>query len=254
MWRSAGLLALWLSGPALACDFPGPPPGSGEVHAPAGDIRWAVFSDATTRYGHGVLGDRIEAGGLRAQAGELGPCVLAVILPEHSVFEDVAPRITDLDGDGRNEIVVVETHRSRGAALAVYGLRSGKLRKLAATPNIGRTHRWLAPMGAADLDGDGAVEIAYIDRPHLAKTLRIWRYTDGKLEHVADQPGLTNHKIGWDHIPGGIRACDGAPEIIAASADWTRIIAVRFTGGKTATRDIGPYRGPESLNAATRCN
>ena len=37
----------------------------------------------------------------------------------------------------------------------------------------------LAPLGAADLDGDGKIELAYIDRPHLAKILRIWRFDDG---------------------------------------------------------------------------
>jgi hypothetical protein len=49
------------------------------------------------------------------------------------------------------------------------------VRLLAATPHIGSANRWLAPIGAADLDGDGRVEIAYVDRPHLARTLRIWR-------------------------------------------------------------------------------
>lgn len=249
----AGLLALIVCAPALACDYPGPPPGSGEARAGSGDIRWAGFSNATTRYDHGVLGDAVEAGGLRAMGGVLGPCELQVFLPEDSVFEDIAPRIADLDGDGRNEIIVVESHRSLGAALAVYGIRGGALKKIAATPNIGRSHRWLAPVGAADLDGDGAVEIAYVDRPHLAKTLRIWRYAGGRFVHVADRAGLSNHKIGWAFIPGGIRACNGRPEIILANDDWSRVKAASLRDGRIALRDIGPYAGPESLDAALRC-
>jgi hypothetical protein len=46
---------------------------------------------------------------------------------------------------------------------------------LASTPWIGQRFRWLAPVAAADLDGDGAMELAYVDRPHLARTLRVWR-------------------------------------------------------------------------------
>ena len=169
----AGLVAMLFAWPALACDYPGPPLNSPETRADTGDIRWAGYSDATDRYRHGVLGDALEAGGLRVEAGVRGPCDLAVILPEHSVFEDTGPRIVDLDGDGRNEVIVVESHRSLGASLAVYGLRGGTLAKLTATPYIGRANRWLAPIGvgAADLDGDGFFELAYVDRPHLAKNV-----------------------------------------------------------------------------------
>ncbi len=253
MRLAACLLAIGLGGPALACDYPGPPPGSLEARAETGDILWAGYSDATDRYGHGILGDVWEAGGLRVSTGMNGPCSLSIILPRHSVFEDTGPRIVDLDGDNRNEVIAVETHRKTGAALAVYGLRNGRLRKIAATPNIGHTHRWLAPVGAADLDGDGHVEIAYIDRPHLAKTLRIWRYRKGRLEHVADRSGLTNHKIGWDHIPGGIRDCGTGPELITADADWRRIMASTLHGGQITSRAVGRYTGPDSLNAALTC-
>jgi hypothetical protein len=43
-------------------------------------------------------------------------------LPETEVFEDLAPRLADLDGDGKAEIIVVQSHRDLGARLAVYGL------------------------------------------------------------------------------------------------------------------------------------
>ncbi|MEO1249260.1 MAG: VCBS repeat-containing protein, partial [Pseudomonadota bacterium] len=114
-------------------------------------------------------------------------------------------------------------------------------------------HRWLAPVAAADLDGDGAVEIAYIDRPHLAKTLRVWRYLPQGLEHVADLQGLTNHKFGWEFIAGGLRDCGGPPELILASADWQRIMAVRLHNEELATDAIGPFTGLESIETAMVC-
>ena len=99
-----------------------------------------------------------------------------------------------------------------------------------------------------------AAEIAYIDRPHLAKTLRIWRYKGGALTHVADAPDLTNHRFGEPGISGGIRRCTGAlPEVITVDANWFRIIASTLRGGAIARRDIGPYTGSASLTRALAC-
>lgn len=216
------------------------------VCASAQSISSAEFTDPTTRYDHGILGDAVEWGALRFTAGST---TYQITLPDPHVFEDIAPRLWDVTGDGAPEIVVIETDIARGAALAIYGVDG----KIAQTPYIGRTHRWLAPIGAADLDGDGAVEIAYIDRPHLAKTLRIWRFADGALTHVLDLQGLTNHRIGEDNIAGGIRDCGQGPEMITANADWTRVIATVFTDGLSQSRDIGPHVDRGSFAAAMRC-
>jgi hypothetical protein len=236
---AAALVAALPALPAFACDYPGPPLHSPEARADGSGIRWAAYSDATNRYDHGVLGDTWEAAGLRVAAGPKGPCDLAVLLPDHSVFEDTGPRIADLDGDGRNEVVVVETRIDRGAALAVYGLRDDRLVKLAATANIGRTHRWLAPAGIADFDGDGRVEIAYVDRPHLRMDLVFVRFERDRLTETLRLPGLTNHRIGDTYISGGVRDCGQGPELILASKDWTRVMRVR---GDRVT-DLGPIAG-----------
>ena len=201
----------------------------------------------TDRYAHGVLGDAIEYGGLELRSGAGW---IRFDLPGDHVFEDLSPRLVDLDLDGvADAAMVVETDMRRGAALALYGAGG----KIAETPHIGRTNRWLAPVGAADLDGDGRVELAYVDRPHLAKTLRIWRYADGRLTQVAELKGLTNHRIGEDFISGGIRICSSTPEMITADADWRNVIATRFTGGKLQSMVIGPFTGPADLQAALTC-
>lgn len=252
---AAALLAALAATAAPACDYPGPPPGAGEARAEGRGITWAGFSDATARYDHGILGDAVEAGGLRAATATQGPCELAVILHETRVFEDVAPRLADLDGDGAAELVVVETEIARGASLAVYGLRGGRLVKLAATPPIGRTHRWLAPAAIGDLDGDGRIEIAYVDRPHLARILRVVRYEpEGpRLTEIASATGHTNHRIGDREILGGLRTCAGAPEIVTASPDWSRLQATRLESGRLVTRDIGLNRSPRAVARALAC-
>jgi len=205
-----------LAGPALAQTSPTP------------RVLSADLMDPTDRYDHGVLGDKLEWGALRI-ATDQGDVIFR--LPEARVFEDVEARLADVTGDGAPEIIVVETDRARGASLAVYG----PLGKIAATPYIGQTHRWLAPAGIADLDGDGRVEIAYVDRPHLRKELVFVRMEDGQLVETHRLPGLTNHRIGDDFISGGVRDCGAGPELILASVDWTRVMAVR----KDTVTDIG---------------
>ncbi|MGH1577457.1 FG-GAP repeat domain-containing protein [Planktotalea sp.] len=207
----------------------------------------AKYTEPTTRYAHGVLGDAIEYGALSIEtdAGN----TLTLRLPETRVFEDLAPRLFDVDLDGDNEVIVVETSIRQGARLAIYD----ETGLIAATPYIGRTHRWLAPVGAADFDGDGFVEIAYVDRPHLAKTLRIWRFERGQLVHLADQTGLTNHKIGDDFISGGVRSCEGQSEIITADANWSKIVATTYQNQRFSMEAVGSYTGPASMTKALLC-
>lgn len=212
------------------------------------DIASAEYAEPTTRYAHGVLGDDVEYGTLALTLDD-GSGV-TIQLPQDRVFEDLAPRLVDVDQDGNAEVVVIESSASEGARLSIYDENG----LVAATPHIGRSNRWLAPIGAADLDGDGHIELAYIDRPHLAKTLRVWRYKDGQLTQVASLPGLTNHRIGWDFIVGGIRDCGDGPEMITASGNWFENVATTFQNGELQSRVIGRYNGYESLNAALSCN
>ena len=244
---SAGFAALFL------CSL-------GSVVAATQTITAARFSQPTSRYDHGILGDAEEWGQLEIDVRGVSPDKASDVdahhkatylfrLPQDHVFEDVAPRLVDVTGDGRPEVIVVETDVRRGAALAIYDSTG----KLAETPHIGTRNRWLAPIGAADFDGDGHIEIAYIDRPHLAKTLRVWRYKDGRLREVASLAGLTNHRIGERDIGGGLRSCAGLPEMVVASGDWQRVMVVGFNTGKLVARDAGPHRGRASLNAALKC-
>ena len=207
----------------------------------------AEYSEPTARYPHGVLGDQIEYGALVLQYAP-GSTQYTIRLPEERVFEDIRPRLVDVDNDGRREALVVESHRDKGARLAIYN--GGGL--IAATPYIGTRFRWLAPVGAADLDNDGHVEIAYVDRPHLAKTLRIWRFENNQLTEIATIPNLTNHRIGEDFISGGLRFCGDTPSLILADGNWSRIVSVTYDKGWQST-DLGPFRGRDSLTQALTC-
>ncbi|MDA8586473.1 VCBS repeat-containing protein [Rhodobacteraceae bacterium] len=219
------------------------------TEALAQDVTAASFGGPTTRYAHGILGDAIEHGELVMTL--VSGVQRRVVLPENRVFEDTEPRLFDVDGDGDREVIVVESDIRQGARLSIYdgdGL-------VAANAFIGQSNRWLSPagIGAADLDGDGQVELAYVDRPHLAKTLRIFRFQNGNLIPLANLPGVTNHRIGERDIAGGIRDCGRGPEIIVASADWSRVLAVRFDGNEFSGTDLGAHRGRSSFASAMAC-
>jgi hypothetical protein len=200
--------------------------------AATAEIVSASYAEPTQRYQHGVFGETEEWGDLAFGLSDGQTMILR--LPETRVFEDIFPRLADVDGDGAPEMIVVETDLSLGARLAIYD----EMGFVAATPFIGQTHRWLAPIGVADLDGDGLVELAYIDRPHLARLLRVWRFQDGTLVEVAQAEGLTNHRLGDPAISGGLRDCGAGPEMITANARWSRLVASRLVGGRIESRFV----------------
>lgn len=234
--RAAVAAAGALAGLLAACIGP-------TAEAGGDGVAGATFTQPSTRYGHAALGPGHEWAALMLDGTEF-PTGDAL------VFEDVAPRLADLDGDGDNEVIVVESSLTQGSRLAVWG---GKGR-IAATSFIGTRNRWLAPLGAADLDGDGQIEVAYIETPHLGKILKIVRLEGDRLAPVAEARGLTNHRFGDPFIQGGIARCDGAPAILAANADWTRIVATSLSGGSLVSRDIAAYRGSASFDALPGCD
>lgn len=242
-WRRlvrGGLLALALVAPVLA-------------HAEG--VVSACYVDPDRSYGHLVLGLDYNWGAVSLETSE--GRTLGVLPPEGLVFEDVAPHLADVDGDGFDELLVIESGPGKGARLAIYALRGDGVALLAATPHIGRSNRWYAQAGAADLDGDGTIEVVFVDRPHLAKVLRVWRFdpdTTPRFSEIAVLEGLTNHRIGEDFITGGIRQCGGPPEIILASGDRAHVEAVTLMEGRLMRRRIGPATGRASFEKALICD
>jgi FG-GAP-like repeat len=240
----------------------GPAPEPWTHDQPTWPVR-ARLEGPTDRYVHGVLGGIPMFARLHVTARACGACRHAsegtwAALPDDMVFEDAAPRLWDVDGDARPEIVVVEAHVARGARLAVWDYprhdgHHSTLTRRAATPYIGQPQRWLAPAGAGDFDGDGRPEIAWVDRPHLAQVLVFGRLQGDAVVEIARVPGLTNHRIGDTAITATTRSCYGVTEVIVPDADWRRFVAVRLDGARPVTRDAGAVAGPGSLARAARC-
>ena len=158
------------------------------------NILTAWYAGPTNRYRHGVLGDKLEASRLVVETAEGKR--LHVELPSARVFEDLEPRLADLDGDHRDELIVVESDTRYGASLAVYGILTGRLVRMAATPFLGQPNRWLNPLGVGDFDGDGRPDIALVATPHIGGRLRLYRFEDGTLSLFAEYPGVSTHRLG----------------------------------------------------------
>lgn len=225
----------------------------GWVTAPGTGIVAARYDAEADVYPHRIMGRIPEKHVLLARddAGRVHSVDLRAT--GSNIFEDIAPRVVDADGDGVNDVVVVETDPQAGAQLAVYALRQGKLAKIAATPHIGTRFRWLAPVAVADLDGNGIVDLAYVERPHLAKTLQVWSWAAGGLTKIAEMDDLTNHRIGDELIWGGLRDCGAGAEMVLADGGFRRIVLVRLTGDGLRREKTGLAATDDGFRRALSC-
>ncbi|MBA4212045.1 MAG: hypothetical protein C0449_03065 [Polaromonas sp.] len=188
-----------------------PPPAPAEAssripdsQAVAGskDIAWVWLGSPTRRYPHGALGAPVHAGSVHVltRAPRGASLVVSMSLPIHRVFEDRVPRLVDLDGDGRDEIVLIEADALRGASLVVLGLaeRDGQpsLVERARGPHAGSTFRWLNPVGFADFDGDGRLDVASVTTPHIGGVLTLHHLQPPALVPFARALDVSNHRMG----------------------------------------------------------
>ncbi|TQV82119.1 FG-GAP repeat domain-containing protein [Denitrobaculum tricleocarpae] len=208
------------------------------------DIRSAWLTGPTRRYAHAILGDAIEATGI-AVISLMGEEILFEVGPE-SVFEDLRVRLVDLNGDDKDELIVIRSYLDAGAALAVYGLVNGKIAPMGETPAIGVSNRWLNPAGAADFDGDGDIEIAYVETPHIGGTLRFFSLKpEGLVEEEALQ-GFSNHAIGSRELDLGAVVDwnrDGVLDLAIPDASRSRLQVVSLAAGEAKVLASLPQDG-----------
>ncbi len=201
--------------------------------AAADDIARARYAAPTDRYRHAVLGDALEWAALEVETAD--GRVLRYTIPDDSVFEDIAPRLFDIDGDGAREAWVVRSDAADGARLEAYAIDAGVLSLRYAGPAIGQGFRWLNPVGVADFNGDGRNEAAYVETPHIGGILTVLRPAGGRLEIVARLGSYSTHAIGSTRLDlAAIHDFDGdgAVEIVLPTPTHNRLAVVGMADGK----------------------
>ena len=217
--------------------------------AERGDVSSAWYIDPTRRYAHAVLGDAIEAAGLRVRTADGRE--LDYPLPQTEVFEDRTPRLADLDADGRTEIVTIRSSLREGASVTVYGVRDGRIVQIAATAFIGVPNRWLNIAGIARFRGGPGLEIAHVRTPHIGGTLIFHAFENGRLVLVARQFGFSNHAIGAGEMRLSAVAdvnADGRADLALPGADRQSLRIV--TLGPDGLRPIATVPLPAPIDKA----
>lgn len=196
-------------------------------------IAWVWLGSPTHRYPHTALGSTAHAGSLHAMVRTADGRWLEQVheLPLHRVFEDRVPRLVDLDGDGRDEILVIEADALRGASLLVLNtLADGRLKEWARGPYAGSTFRWLNPVGVADFDGDGRLDIASVTTPHIGGTLILHHVRPPELKPFAKVMDVSNHRMGAleQDLAVIVEAADRRPTIIVPDMTRRALHALRW--------------------------
>ena len=220
-------------------------PQSEAVHG-SKDIAWAWLGSPTSRYPHAALGSPVHAGSLHVLVADTSGALqqLTLALPAQRVFEDRVPRLVDIDGDGRDEIILVEADAARGAALVVFGLRAavtaagtapGKpaglaLVELARSPSLGTAFRWLNPAGVADFDGDGQLDIASVTTPHIGGVLTLYHFRPPQLVPFARATDVSNHRFGMleQRLSVVVEQQGRRPTVLVPDMQHTALQALRW--------------------------
>ena len=197
-----------------------------------GIVAW--YEDPTTRYAHGILGDPIEAATLAIQSAD--GTVHRHTLPGNDVFEDLTPRIVDIDQDGSPEVLTIKSYWEAGATIALYGVGADGISELGEAPPIGRSNRWLNPAGVEDYDGDGVNEIAVIRTPHIGGILILYHWDQSGRQIVEEtrQSGYSTHAIGSRDLDLAFSYDwngDGVIDLLLPDQSRTVLVAVSMAGG-----------------------
>ena len=218
--------------------------------ARAEEIVAANYAEPVERYGHFALGRPHEYARVVARTDAGHERILE--LPADEVLEDLAPRLVRLTADAPTELLVVVSTRVGGARLALVGLRGGRLAIVAQSDPIGTPHRWLNPVGVADLDGDGAAEIAAVTTPHIGGVLRVYRRRGERLVEVDSLAGFSNHVYGSPEL--GLSApalIAGRPQLLVPDTQRASVRAVALSGGRLVETGRcalpAPITGPDAL-------
>ena len=212
-------------------------------------INKAWYTQPTKRYGHGILGDSVEGGAL--VVATMNGSTIKYELPITEVFEDITPRLADLDGDGITEIITIISSIKLGASLGIFQLKNNILKRQAQSPYIGQAYRWLNIAGIADYKGNSTLQIAIVVTPHIGGRLDLFEFDGRRLKRITSSQGFSNHIIGSreQRLSASYLSKDGRRMILALpSANRKALKIMSFESNDWL--QLGDVNLPSSINKA----
>lgn len=194
------------------------------------DISRAWLIQPSKRLSSSLLGDNLEATAVRVVGRN--QVEYRYELPEDSAFEDLLPRVHDINGDGLDEIILVRSRLQTGSSLLVLGIREGRLQPIAESPPLLTRAQWINPVGVADVDGDGKLELLAVHNPHDNGVLMEYRLEGKRLIPMHSIDGVSNHVLGSRNQ--GMAALmdansDGIADVLIPSSDRRHLRAISFS-------------------------
>lgn len=154
---------------------------------------YAQYASPTDRYKHGALGDYWEAAQLVVY---FEGNIFEVSLNNLYVFEDIRPRLWDVDNDSISEIITIRSKVGEGAGIAIYKLTESGLEESAFVDEIGTANRWLNIAAIYDMDEDGITELLWVQTPHIGGILKGAKITPGQIRASDEVSYYSNHQGG----------------------------------------------------------
>jgi hypothetical protein len=198
-----------------------------------GDGNYALYADATDRYTHGALGDTTEGSTLVVVDPDAASVVATARVGPPETFEGLGPLVADLDGDGDPEIVTTVADSTEGARIAVFDARGERVA-------TGPVHEpgWRHQLTVAPLGPEGRAELAVVRKPHVDRTLELYRLEGGSLSVTGTLPGVSTHAYGSRVTDGALAGdldADGTTELLLPTAPRDELVTVRHGTGAPRT-------------------
>jgi hypothetical protein len=213
--------------------------------------RLLFLSGPTTRYGHGALGDALEAVSITLVETLPEPRVAWTIrLPEPQVVEGIAPIWADVDGDGVREIVVTVSDADQGAQVVVYDETGARV---ATGPAIGQGYRWRHQVAVGDFGPGGETELVDVLTPHIGGVVEFYRMEGEVLRILARVPGYSSHGLGsrnLDMAAAGDWDGDGRVELLVPNQARDQLGGIRRTAEGATVAWTVPVGGRVRTNLA----